>query len=401
MRALTTALLALALTCPMVGCSSDSGTGDGNVNLDTASGQDGSGSADNGSAESDAATTGDAASPDDAGSTPPDEDTVEPTPEEDTVEPAPNDTVEPIVDDTGAPIVDDTGAPIVDDTGAPIVDDTGGEPTPDDGGPTPVDDIGGEPTPDDVSEPAPDDTTPTPVDDTGTPIEDDAGECIPNCEGKTCGPDDCDGTCGECTPEEWCVNSQCVPLGGCIPNCAGKSCGPDGCDGTCGECAPGDVCSSEGLCGPPGTGTANCIDTYNCVAMCGPDQVCATGCVDLASDEAKAELDLLSVCQEGCPAQDMSCLLDICITELAECAYDTHGVATCLDMFTCLQSCDPTDAVCQFACIDQGSLDAQAKFMAIQLCLQIECPNQDDACVQTVTSFGGACESYVNACFGI
>ncbi len=35
----------------------------------------------------------------------------------------------------------------------------------------------------------------------------------------------------------------------CVPSCEGKDCGTDGCDGTCGECESGDLCTA-GVCSP-------------------------------------------------------------------------------------------------------------------------------------------------------
>lgn len=37
-------------------------------------------------------------------------------------------------------------------------------------------------------------------------------ECVPSCEGKTCGDDACLGSCGTCSTEQICENSQCVPI---------------------------------------------------------------------------------------------------------------------------------------------------------------------------------------------
>jgi len=49
---------------------------------------------------------------------------------------------------------------------------------------------------------------------------------------------------------------------GCTPDCAGKSCGPDGCDGFCGACTDaGDVCDATGQCTPKGTGDT-CENPY-------------------------------------------------------------------------------------------------------------------------------------------
>ena len=54
-----------------------------------------------------------------------------------------------------------------------------------------------------------------------------------------------DGTpCG--LPQWLCIGGECA----CQPDCAGKECGPDGCDGQCGECALGDGCIDGGCAGP-------------------------------------------------------------------------------------------------------------------------------------------------------
>lgn len=44
----------------------------------------------------------------------------------------------------------------------------------------------------------------------GIPRVTPAQDCIPHCEGKECGPDGCDGTCGECTGGKDCVVDRCV-----------------------------------------------------------------------------------------------------------------------------------------------------------------------------------------------
>ena len=66
--------------------------------------------------------------------------------------------------------------------------------------------------------------------------------CVPDCQGKECGPDGCGGSCGECPgPQDFCMNDQCQ----CLPNCVGKQCGPDGCKGVCGECDDGFWCTDD------------------------------------------------------------------------------------------------------------------------------------------------------------
>ncbi len=68
--------------------------------------------------------------------------------------------------------------------------------------------------------------------------------CVPQCEGKDCGPDTCGGTCGQCGDFEECQAGQCI----CLPDCEGKECGDDGCGDSCGSCDPfgGYACISGG-----------------------------------------------------------------------------------------------------------------------------------------------------------
>jgi len=71
--------------------------------------------------------------------------------------------------------------------------------------------------------------------------------CKPECEGKECGPDGCGGKCGGCDIGDHCLpTGQCEP--DCVPSCDGRECGDDGCGGTCGTCADGETCSGDGLC---------------------------------------------------------------------------------------------------------------------------------------------------------
>src|SRR5713101_6240310 len=58
------------------------------------------------------------------------------------------------------------------------------------------------------------------------------GTCVPNCEGRNCGPDGCGGQCGCCAyPDE-----SCSPFGACYA----------GCDTTCFDCC--NICPSAFYC---------------------------------------------------------------------------------------------------------------------------------------------------------
>jgi hypothetical protein len=73
-------------------------------------------------------------------------------------------------------------------------------------------------------------------------------------------------SCGSCTTGEICdttnsSSTQCV----CVPDCAGKTCGPDGCGGSCGQCPSGYGCNTT-------TQQCSCTPTYACQpGDCGDD----------------------------------------------------------------------------------------------------------------------------------
>lgn len=77
--------------------------------------------------------------------------------------------------------------------------------------------------------------------------------CKPNCTGKTCGTNGCNGSCGTCAPGTICVNGSCQ----CVPNCIGKTCGSNGCSGSCGSCTAPQTCVN-----------GNCITPDPCSAAC-------------------------------------------------------------------------------------------------------------------------------------
>ncbi|MBM4352951.1 MAG: hypothetical protein FJ109_04030 [Deltaproteobacteria bacterium] len=84
--------------------------------------------------------------------------------------------------------------------------------------------------------------------------------------GSVCCPSGCcepNGVCcneGCCVPGSVCCPSGCCPGGSvcndggdcCQQKCEGKTCGPDGCDGVCGVCEKQALCLTSGLCPPPG-----------------------------------------------------------------------------------------------------------------------------------------------------
>ena len=89
--------------------------------------------------------------------------------------------------------------------------------------------------------------------------------CLPDCTGKQCGDNGCGGSCGSCNLAnqtcdagqckcpgvycggQCCLQSQvCSPTGECcLPQCQGKQCGDNDCGGTCGTCPEGQICHTN------------------------------------------------------------------------------------------------------------------------------------------------------------
>jgi hypothetical protein len=100
-------------------------------------------------------------------------------------------------------------------------------------------------------------------------------------------------------------------LSTCTPQCGGKQCGSDGCDGTCGTCPTGQTCSASGQCqsmsgecshNPCSTGaklSSGCDwegDGGSCTAsVCSYDSYCCQDKWDSQCEE-EAQADLNCFC---------------------------------------------------------------------------------------------------------
>jgi len=176
--------------------------------------------------------------------------------------------------------------------------------------------------------------------------------CVPDCAEKECGGDGCDGSCGECTGTEVCVDASCIPdpcdgidffgccdgeilrwcqdnepfekdctqmtgacgwsekggeyncgtdggedpggehlrpcPGSCVPDCGERVCGDDGCEGSCGVCDDGVICE-DGSCVPEVVFTE-----------VGPDTVATTDAGGGGGDTAGTEPIVMKKSTGGC-----------------------------------------------------------------------------------------------------
>ena len=68
--------------------------------------------------------------------------------------------------------------------------------------------------------------------------------CVPSCNGKECGDDGCQGSCGTCLSDYVCNSGGCVPIQSCIDTCASKGCDCGTvCGDSCGTCISGSECT--------------------------------------------------------------------------------------------------------------------------------------------------------------
>lgn len=133
--------------------------------------------------------------------------------------------------------------------------------------------------------------------------------CTPKCVNdsgervRTCGSDDCGGTCGACPPNQICNETtfQCE----CIDSCEGKLCGHDSCGTPCGECPNHMTCDApSGQCkcllDDFSVGITDCKDK-----SCGEKTSCGLTCPcytngDGPHEELAASLELRNT--GGCQA---------------------------------------------------------------------------------------------------
>ena len=231
--------------------------------------------------------------------------------------------------------------------------------------------------------------------------DDDDSTCTPTCDGKVCGDDGCEGTCGECAADQTCTDGQCT--GECTPACDGKVCGDDGCQGSCGECAEGTCtdgqcvvectpdcegkeCGDDGcgdVCGECPTAAPICNEGFKCVADCSPacegmecgDDGCGGTCGECPG---AAPICNEGICEPDCTpdCEGKECGDDGCGDVCGECP---DATPICNEDGICEPDCEPdcTDLECG----DDGCGGSCG-----------ECDEEGDVCLEGLCVFGDTCE---------
>ena len=143
----------------------------------------------------------------------------------------------------------------------------------------------------------------------------------------------------ECPQGTECSWGNCIPS--CQPNCGGKECGDNGCDGSCGDCNSTAFCEG-GVCvtPPPPEG---CMDLLLCMLDCEGDFTCFFDCSTDVPEPLATIYNTMGQCMASDPDWDPACYHDRdCIIDALEgCSQEAEA---CLGPDWCIPEC--TDLVC-------------------------------------------------------
>ena len=141
----------------------------------------------------------------------------------------------------------------------------------------------------------------------------------------------------------------------------------------------------------------SCQELFECWVVCELERTlqneivtCQGDCLDRAADSATASFNVAYECYdgEGClgEPQPLTCLGEECGEELAQCVYTASGEQSCAELLTAVGPCGD-DLQCSQGAVEQGTVEAQAQFLLLSLCLSESCQ-----------SFGGAANCSTDEC---
>ena len=148
-------------------------------------------------------------------------------------------------------------------------------------------------------------------------------ECAPDCEGRECGDDGCNGNCGECDDGDWCNGQETCDegYGVCLP-------------GTPIICDDGQFCNGYELCD---------AESGECLPGGGPGLEDGIDCTHDECDEEASEIIHLPdhlLCDDNNP-----CTVDTCVVEDGGCHYEqlNNGLT---------EDCDDGNPCTEDGCLD-------------------------------------------------
>ncbi|MFT6399296.1 MAG: hypothetical protein ACJAYU_004061 [Bradymonadia bacterium] len=212
--------------------------------------------------------------------------------------------------------------------------------------------------------------------------------------------------------------------GECVPDCAGRECGDDSCEGSCGECAANSDCTA-GVCVDNTPVQIDCIAIIQCINQATTQQD-FNDCVAQGTPEAQDQINAIVDCvQTNCADPDLTedealaCQQEECSAELNTCQGIGVGSETCEEVVDCLLGCSTAD--CQNACVSAGTEEAQDEAIAgfncaaeicgevasqeeFFTCFEENCPEEYNSCYDISVVEDPTCETYCasmeDACSG-
>ncbi len=163
----------------------------------------------------------------------------------------------------------------------------------------------------------------------------------------------------------------------CTPQCGGKECGSDGCEGTCGACGPGNMCGTDGMCLSSFCGNGRIEQNESCdYAIAAGVGSCVLGCVDDGNSCTNEQFF-------GSP-------------QMCDAKCTRFEIIECVDGDGCCPAACPNDSDCSLTC-DDGVVDDLETCDPVASCPTdplTDCPDDGDACTTPiVTGNPAACSS--------
>lgn len=173
-------------------------------------------------------------------------------------------------------------------------------------------------------------------------------------------------TCYVMTEDDYCI---------CLPQCEGKSCGPDGCGGECPPgCSPYGMCFASGQCQEPCGDCGLVLPCLQGETICDGTQV--RHCVDVWADSDDCEGECWTFGEaEDCPEPNQVCSDDKCGCDMAQCEEGVCFEGVCHKGLGCeetgtpgCQGCECQECVCSLdpTCCLFGWADA-----CVQNCVEL------------------------------
>lgn len=191
--------------------------------------------------------------------------------------------------------------------------------------------------------------------------------------------------------------------GECTPDCAGRECGDDGCGSSCGDCAANSDCVA-GVCVDNTPSELSCEEIIDCINSSGGEQADMNNCIGQGTTEGQALInDILTCIQTNCAdattdEEFAECQQAECQVEINACFGIGEGTDSCEEVVDCLLGC--TTQECGNACVSEGTSDAQAEAIAGFNCAAESCAeatSQDEF----FTCFEASCPDEYNECYDI